>query len=416
MDMGDLVELAKSIRQKGDVDVPLKVRQNPNGSYEIVWGHRRYHAAMLAGLKTISALVEDLEDEEALKQHVIENMHRKEFTPIEEAELFNLWKNKFNKTYDEIAKILGIRREYIYNRVELLKLAPEVRTLLKKISNATNGIGLYGARLLLKVKDPKTQYKIAEQTLRENLSTRDLKKKINEIVAKTANWRTANTSFEEISQESYHRLLDVSQKIVTDKDSDLNAKIEIINSQLESIQYRRISLPTHIMTHIDTPHMFFPDGKCIDDYPSDSFKGKGYIAAVETTNDNPITPADLSIADKEKIEGAKFLFLSTGHASKFGTSEYEEAHPYISDELAEWIISMQFTTVGIDTPSPDAPRSMRKSGFQFPIHRRLLSEDILIVENLGDVREFSNRKVNVVLLPLIIKNLDEAPTNVLIQT
>jgi ParB family chromosome partitioning protein len=120
-DMGDLVEPAKSLRRRGDVGVPVKVRPAKDGFYELIWGRRRLEAAMLAGLNEISAIIEEIDnDEEVLIQSTIENILRKDRNPVEEAELSEFWKAKFGKTYEEIARLIGVTPSYIYNRVQLL--------------------------------------------------------------------------------------------------------------------------------------------------------------------------------------------------------------------------------------------------------------------------------------------------------
>jgi ParB family chromosome partitioning protein len=82
--LGDLASLAKSIAAKGDVDVPLKVRPAQDGNYELIWGKRRLGAAKLAGIKRVTCIVEDMDDEEVLRQCVVENMHREDRNPLEE--------------------------------------------------------------------------------------------------------------------------------------------------------------------------------------------------------------------------------------------------------------------------------------------------------------------------------------------
>jgi ParB family chromosome partitioning protein len=164
--------------------VPIKVRRRRTGDYELVWGHRRLYADELAGLSEISALVEDMVEEEVLRQQIVENLCRMDKMPIEEAEIFETWSKRFNRSYEEIARKLGLRREYIYNRVELLKLTPDVRTLLKTISSDTNRFWLYHARLLLKVKDPRLQYQLALETVRHGLISRELMKRIEGVMGK----------------------------------------------------------------------------------------------------------------------------------------------------------------------------------------------------------------------------------------
>jgi ParB family chromosome partitioning protein len=133
VDMGDIVSLARSIKKKGDVDVPIKVRRTDTGAYELIWGRRRLEAAKLAGISKISCIVENnASDEEVFRQHAVENLHRQEKNCIEEAEFFEAWKRRLNTTYDKIAQILGLDSKYVYNRTALLSLPVSLRKKLKK--------------------------------------------------------------------------------------------------------------------------------------------------------------------------------------------------------------------------------------------------------------------------------------------
>ncbi|MEM4219613.1 MAG: ParB/RepB/Spo0J family partition protein [Candidatus Caldarchaeum sp.] len=409
-----LVDLAKSIKARGDVDVPIKVRLTKSGDYELIWGHRRIYAAKLAGLSRISALVEDIDDEEALLQHSIENLHRVDKTPLEEAEIFHTWSKRFNRSYDEIARKLGIRREYIYNRVELLGLSPEVKNLLKTISSDTNRFGLFHARLLLKVKDPVIQYQFAKEAVEKQLTVRELARKISEITKqnKGSLQKSQHSVIDEVGGGGI-RFFDITQRVSANENEleRLGVRIEIIDGGDRFINYRKLVLPTHLLTHIDTPHLFFEERHCIKDYSKDKFIGSAYVAPVQKRANEPIDVKD--IENTEAMVEADILLLYTGYSALFPSTEYYNDHPFVSERLARWIVSKGFRMVGIDTPSPEVSSKLRGSGFSYPIHKLLLSNDILIIENLGDMQAISGRTVHLVVSPLIIKDLDETPASVI---
>ncbi|MEM1945380.1 MAG: ParB/RepB/Spo0J family partition protein, partial [Nitrososphaerota archaeon] len=174
-DLGEVVELAKSLKARDDVDVPIKVRPTADGFYELVWGRRRLEAAKLAGLNEVSAIVEELGDEQVLIQGAVENLFRKDKNPIEEADLFETWKARFGRTYEDIARLVGVRREYVYNRVQLLSLSPNIIRAIQSGSIDTSRFGLLHARVLLKVRDRALQDRLFRQVVEETLTVRELR-------------------------------------------------------------------------------------------------------------------------------------------------------------------------------------------------------------------------------------------------
>lgn len=133
-DAKKLDELADSIRQKGVV-VPLLVRQIGKGvpRFEIVAGERRYRAAKLAGLTGLQAIVRELSDQDVLELQLIENIQRDDLDPLEEARgykaLLDSNPAKFSAAY--IADRIGRREKFVWDRVKLLDLIPEIKQLLE---------------------------------------------------------------------------------------------------------------------------------------------------------------------------------------------------------------------------------------------------------------------------------------------
>lgn len=123
-----LRELADTIEQVG-IQQPIKVRVLPlmgddsHFTYEIIFGHRRYRAAKLAGLEFVPALVVDMDDETAAKVRLIENIQRDDVTPIEEAESIERMMKQFGMTADQVGAQLGMKRTTVYNKLKLLDLS-----------------------------------------------------------------------------------------------------------------------------------------------------------------------------------------------------------------------------------------------------------------------------------------------------
>jgi ParB/RepB/Spo0J family partition protein len=128
---GELKELAGNVKADG-ILVPLIVRTIEDG-YEIVAGHRRWQAAKIAGLKQVPCIIRTLTDEEAKRTQVIENLHRKNLNPIEEAEAFKqLWKPGLEGEAQRIAEIIGKDAKYVYRALELLRLPAKAQKALKE--------------------------------------------------------------------------------------------------------------------------------------------------------------------------------------------------------------------------------------------------------------------------------------------
>lgn len=131
-DLEKLRELADSIKSTGGLLQPIVARPLATGRYEIVAGERRWRAAQLAGLTEVSCLVFQYTDEQALQASIVENISRTDLNPIEEAQAYQRLVDEFDYLHEEIAASVGKSRTAITNSLRLLKLAPQVQTLLMK--------------------------------------------------------------------------------------------------------------------------------------------------------------------------------------------------------------------------------------------------------------------------------------------
>ena len=164
-----LEELAASIKENG-VFQPVLVRESL-GSYELVAGERRLRASKLAGKERIPAIVVSFDDKQMMEVSLLENIQRKDLTPIEEANAYQQLIKKFGYTQEELAKRLGKSRTNVTNQLRLLNLPDKVKKMVDE------GKLSYGqARTLLGVTDEEEMLKIAEKTIKEGLSVRQLEK------------------------------------------------------------------------------------------------------------------------------------------------------------------------------------------------------------------------------------------------
>jgi ParB family transcriptional regulator, chromosome partitioning protein len=161
-----LDELAASIRQVGVLQ-PILVRQGVGGRYELVAGERRLRAAKRAGLERIPAVIRETADGELLREALIENIHRTDLNPLEEAAAYRQLLDDFDATHDELAERLGKSRSSVSNTLRLLSLPPGVQRRL-----AAGILSAGHARALLALSTAEEQEKLAERIVAEGLSVR----------------------------------------------------------------------------------------------------------------------------------------------------------------------------------------------------------------------------------------------------
>lgn len=124
----EIEELTASIREKGVLQ-PLLVRAAPNGEegWQLVAGERRWRAAQRAGLRVVPVLVRELDDLEVLEIGIVENVQRADLNPIEEALAYKALMDRFARTQDAIAQVVGKSRSHVANTLRLLQLPEDVR-------------------------------------------------------------------------------------------------------------------------------------------------------------------------------------------------------------------------------------------------------------------------------------------------
>ena len=161
-----LEALARSIREVGVLQ-PIVVRRGDEEEYELVAGERRLRAARMAGLATVPAILRTTDDTEALREALIENIHRQDLAPLEQAAAFQELQDELGTTQEELARRLGHSRPHVANTIRLLNLPPEVQTLL-----AEGSITAAHGRALLPLDDPGAQLALAQRIAAEGLSVR----------------------------------------------------------------------------------------------------------------------------------------------------------------------------------------------------------------------------------------------------
>src|SRR5690606_18209328 len=165
-DEESLEELKVSIREVGFLQ-PIVVRQSGPESYELVMGERRWRAAQELGLEAIPAIVRDTRDDAMLRDALLENIHRANLNPLEEAAAYQQLLDEFGATHEELARRIGRSRPQISNTIRLLNLpAPVQRRVAAGVLSAGH------ARALLSLEETDQQETLAARIIAEGMSVR----------------------------------------------------------------------------------------------------------------------------------------------------------------------------------------------------------------------------------------------------
>ena len=172
-DEDQLTELALSIKEVGLLQPPV-VRSLGAGKYQLIMGERRFRAAKLAGLKSIPVIIRQTNDDQLLREALVENIHRSQLNPLEEGAAYQQLLNDFGYTHDELAIKLSKSRPVITNTMRLLNLPPAVQRRV-----AAGVISAGHARALLSLTNEKEIENLANRIVAEGLTVRA----VEEIVA-----------------------------------------------------------------------------------------------------------------------------------------------------------------------------------------------------------------------------------------
>ncbi len=204
-------ELVNSIREKGVIE-PIIVSRLENNKYMIIAGERRFKASIDAGKREIPAIVrEDVDEKSILEYALIENIHREDLNPIEEALGFKLLIEEFGYTHEQLAQKLAVSRTKITNLLRLLKLPEEIKKMVES-GELTEG----HARALLSL-EPSVMIKVAEEIVDKNLSVRQTEELVREIRKR-----------EKVTKKTREKKIDPDLRALAEKlTSRIKSKVEI---------------------------------------------------------------------------------------------------------------------------------------------------------------------------------------------
>jgi ParB family transcriptional regulator, chromosome partitioning protein len=161
-----LAELVSSVQLVGVLQ-PVVVRETEPGRYQLIMGERRWRACREAGVATIPAIIRETPDDALLRDALLENLHRQQLNPLEEAAAYQQLLAEFGVTHEELAGRLGRSRSHVTNTIRLLQLPPGVQ---RRVAAGVLSAG--HARALLGLDDPQVQEQLAARIVSEGMSVR----------------------------------------------------------------------------------------------------------------------------------------------------------------------------------------------------------------------------------------------------
>ncbi|MDA8196299.1 MAG: ParB/RepB/Spo0J family partition protein [Actinomycetota bacterium] len=237
-DEESLTTLAASISSMGIIQ-PIIVQESEDGTYTIIAGERRWRAARRVGLDVIPAIVQTGGTQINLEQALVENLHREDLNPIEEAMAFQSLIEEYSYTHDSLSKRIGKSRAVVTNALRLLTLPTSVQRLLveKKLSPGH-------ARLIMTISDRNAQDKIAHLVYEKDLSVRALEEMLKETEPERKKETTNNTKrnnlkppaiieLERVLYDYFDSKVDIQ---INKKDANASGKIVIQFENLEELK------------------------------------------------------------------------------------------------------------------------------------------------------------------------------------
>ena len=192
-----LNSLSLSIREVGGLQ-PVLIRRKSSDTFELIAGERRWRAAKRAGKETIPAIVRDIEDLTSLEHALVENLHRQDLGPLEEAAAYQQLIDDFQLSQEAVAKRVGKSRPAIANALRLLQLPSSVQGFLMD-GRLTAG----HARALLGLSSRQEQDQLANRAIKENLTVREVEKIVRDgsVSTKGTKKRSVKKSVAELEVE-----------------------------------------------------------------------------------------------------------------------------------------------------------------------------------------------------------------------
>lgn len=186
----------------------------------------------------------------------------------------------------------------------------------------------------------------------------------------------------------------------------------VFDVETDGINVQHYCAPTHVGTHVDAPLHFVPGGQTIDELPLDRFHGEGVVLDVHQEEAREIQLEEVRAADGEVHED-DIVILYTGWCHKYGDDDYDP-YPWLAPAIGEWLVEKGVKMLCVDNISPDISYAIRPDDWdEYPIHKPLLRNGILIAEHLTNLEPLLGERVEVRGYPTKIQGGDAAPARFL---
>ena len=200
--------------------------------------------------------------------------------------------------------------------------------------------------------------------------------------------------------------LTISESIPSFPGSPKPQFISWSNLKKDGYNLELLFLSSHTGTHLDAPYHFVKNGLKINQIPLDRLIGKAILIKVQKTKNNAITKLDITLFEKEngKIPNRSSVFFFTGWQKNLQKDNYFTENPGLDISAAKYLASKKINLVGIDSPSIDLGKNEL-----FSVHHILSKNNILIVENLANLKKISLNEFRFIILPLKLKDATGSP-------
>lgn len=176
----------------------------------------------------------------------------------------------------------------------------------------------------------------------------------------------------------------------------------------------RIEMVCHVGTHLDAPLHLFMDGPGFDQIPSSHLSGQGVVWRLDVAPFAEIT-AEMLKAKQPRLRQGDMLLLDTGWARRFGRDDYYD-NPALTLDAAQWLVDQGVKLLGVDFATPDQALPQRAPDFDWPVHKILLSNGVLVAENLADCSVLTDRRVEIFCGALNVEGADGSPARIMART
>ncbi len=200
--------------------------------------------------------------------------------------------------------------------------------------------------------------------------------------------------------------LTISESIPSFPGSPKPQFISWSNLKEDGYNLELLFLSSHTGTHLDAPYHFVKNGLKINQIPLDRLIGKAILIKIKKTKNNAITKSDIMLFERKngKIPNKSSIFFFTGWQKNLQKKNYFTENPGLDISAARYIASKKINLVGIDSPSIDLGNDE-----SFNVHHIFSKNNILIVENLTNLKKISSKEFNFTILPLKLKDATGSP-------